>query len=512
MGVKGIFPLIKQRAPAAITSRPPSYLKGKRISLDANLLLFREFMSPLWIPSEIKNKHALWCLRLVRFCRACQISPAVVFDSHMTTPAKARERAKRSIARSSVKAGLQAAVGRADRLETLADSFSMLKEMPPNQRSEVVRQFEEEVLRSDSAVSEAFTARKLPVIEPTVAIDESQVSSVEPQYVVRSPEEISALSQSLAVHLHHISETVTASKADTAEMELLLSIANVVSSPLPSEDLEQMTIEATELVEKLTRRSQGPTFEHVSQCQKWLKECFHLPIQKSPDTYEGECTAALLAKLGYVDYVASDDSDVLIYGVSQLRGFMRLGRDGYDPSNDKKLHKLQPVTIVDFESLVSSLGLKRTSLTDFAILSGTDFTINIRGMGPGKALDLLKKHENIEDLMSALASVKIASGARKGSLKFEPHEDFLDDAEIARAIFGSFPDISQLNNEFVSKEAFESSLHNWQCLCSDDGAWRRAEEDLLSRCPQLLEEMPEAQTLLDDEGLYTPKTGEVSLI
>ncbi|ORY77004.1 PIN domain-like protein [Protomyces lactucae-debilis] len=508
MGVKGLFPLLKKHAPSAVRSHPPNYLQGKRISLDGNLLLFRDFMSPLWLPADLESKHAMWCLRLARYCRACNISPIIVFDSPMTTPAKVRERAKRSLARQSVRRVFDTAVDRSHRLTDLTETFSKLIDMEPLQRQQVARSFEAELVGADSSIMEAMLSLKETTVSQTTDLQETIIipDSVVDDTFAGQPEEVTNMTQSLIGHLDRVVKAGTSTAKAKTELDVLLSFAVTRNSTLPIEGLQQLSIDTTELVEKLSRRIKGPTNTQVSQCQKWLHECFHLPVQQSPDSFEGECTAAFFQKLGYVDLVASDDSDVLIYGVSQLRGFMGLGGNGYDSQSDKKLLKLLPLTEVDVESMMASLDLTADSLVDFAILSGTDYTINIRGMGPQKVLDLIRKYGNLSDTLAALETIHFSSGARKGSIKYKVHESFADDALVARNIFSSFPNITQLAPHFQSSEIFLKSTEEWKNLCRDDTAWQMAEEEVLSRCPDLSKM---SLSLLDDKGLYMPNANHV---
>ncbi|HEY9246314.1 MAG TPA: flap structure-specific endonuclease, partial [Candidatus Methanoperedens sp.] len=71
------------------------------------------------------------------------------------------------------------------------------------------------------------------------------------------------------------------------------------------------------------------------------------------------------------------------------------------------------VEIIELESGLMKNGISREHLVDIALLVGTDFNEGIKGIGPRKALKLVKKHGSIEGVLAELnADIKNLSEIR----------------------------------------------------------------------------------------------------
>lgn len=74
------------------------------------------------------------------------------------------------------------------------------------------------------------------------------------------------------------------------------------------------------------------------------------------------------------------------------------------------------------------LGLSRDEFIDLCILCGTDFSGTIQGIGPIRALQSIRQHRSIENLLANLDS------------KYTPEPTF--DYKLARKVFNSLPPVS----------------------------------------------------------------------
>lgn len=99
---------------------------------------------------------------------------------------------------------------------------------------------------------------------------------------------------------------------------------------------------------------------------------------------EAEATCSVLCRTGLVDAVLSEDTDVLNYKAPRF------------------LHKLntntQTVVEIEYEEVLSRLGLTEDQFLDFCIMCGTDYNSNLPKIGPEKSFRLLKKHGSIEQV------------------------------------------------------------------------------------------------------------------
>ena len=139
---------------------------------------------------------------------------------------------------------------------------------------------------------------------------------------------------------------------------------------------------------------------------KELLDAMGIPWVDAPS--EGEAQASLMAAEGTVNAVASQDHDSLVFGAPILVRNVTISGKRRLPSKGIVIN-IQPERIT-LSSVLSSTGLTRDQLIDFAILLGTDFNPDgFEGVGPATALKYLKKYgrlEEIKELKGALESVR----------------------------------------------------------------------------------------------------------
>ncbi|BGP32063.1 hypothetical protein JCM10296v2_003842 [Rhodotorula toruloides] len=150
----------------------------------------------------------------------------------------------------------------------------------------------------------------------------------------------------------------------------------------------------------------------------WLQ-----PGPNNPFEAEGVCSA--LYQAGLVDCVASEDTDVVVFGAPLLR----YATTTENPKN--------PMNVLDPVELRKQLDLTKEQLVDLALLLGTDFTVRIPGLGPVAAITLMRRYGSIEAIVDVLANKEY-----KGR-EFKPvegdFEAYLETVRIAREIYLSLP-------------------------------------------------------------------------
>lgn len=99
---------------------------------------------------------------------------------------------------------------------------------------------------------------------------------------------------------------------------------------------------------------------------------------------EAEATCAMLCRMGLVDAVLSEDTDVLNYKAPKF------------------IHKLnmnlQTMVEIEYEDMLSRLEMTEDQFLDFCIMCGTDYNSNLPKIGPEKSYRLLKKFGSIEQI------------------------------------------------------------------------------------------------------------------
>ncbi len=145
---------------------------------------------------------------------------------------------------------------------------------------------------------------------------------------------------------------------------------------------------------KFAQRAGRLTDEMVVGATRLL-DSMGVPWVQAPS--EGEAQAAHLVQLGDAWSVASQDFDSLLFGAPILvRNLTITGRRKL-PGKDAYV-KIS-LELIELGGALLELGITREQLVDVGILVGTDYNEGIKGIGPKKALDLVKKHRSIENIM-----------------------------------------------------------------------------------------------------------------
>lgn len=103
---------------------------------------------------------------------------------------------------------------------------------------------------------------------------------------------------------------------------------------------------------------------------------------------EADVLCAQLYQDGQVQAIMSEDSDILLYGGGILI---------------RKFNWTDKIEVLDLKLILKSLGISHDQFIDFAILSGTDYTIStIGGLGYATALEYIMRGMNIEQIIELI--------------------------------------------------------------------------------------------------------------
>src|SRR3989449_993787 len=160
--------------------------------------------------------------------------------------------------------------------------------------------------------------------------------------------------------------------------------------------------EAVEIGDLATARTKAMqtsrlTGEMVDQSKRLL-DLLGIPWIQAPA--EGEAQASAMARTGVAYAAASQDFDSLLCGSPRL--VKNLAITGRRKLPRKEVYvEVQPEEI-SLEATLRNLGITREQLVDMGLLIGTDFNEGVKGIGPKKALALIKKHESLEPALEEL--------------------------------------------------------------------------------------------------------------
>ncbi|MFA4887810.1 MAG: flap endonuclease-1 [Candidatus Nanoarchaeia archaeon] len=134
----------------------------------------------------------------------------------------------------------------------------------------------------------------------------------------------------------------------------------------------------------------------MAEESKELITALGLPVIEAPS--EAEAQAAHMCKRGDAWAVASQDADALLFGAPRLIRNMTLSQKRKLPSGK---HVVTFLELIELKKLLAGIALNQDQLIILGILVGTDFNITgIKGIGPKKALQLLKKEQDFDKIFS----------------------------------------------------------------------------------------------------------------
>ncbi|KAM6503633.1 PIN domain-like protein [Amanita muscaria] len=163
------------------------------------------------------------------------------------------------------------------------------------------------------------------------------------------------------------------------------------------------------------RRADTPTAKTYDESREIL-QAMGIPCIESTGAFEAEALASAIVCRGQADYVASEDTDVLVYEVPLLRNLT---------------NRNEPLMMMCGADIRAVLELGRESFIDFALLLGTDFSERIKNIGPSRALKFIKEYGSIERVIES-------------EVKYPPRlstKAYLAQVESARMVFRTLPSV-----------------------------------------------------------------------
>lgn len=147
-----------------------------------------------------------------------------------------------------------------------------------------------------------------------------------------------------------------------------------------------------ESMEKFSRRLVKVTPEHNNECKKLLK-LMGIPYIEAPCEAEAQCAA--LVKSGKVYATGTEDMDALTFGSNVLLRHLTF-------SEARKM----PIREFYLDRVLAELELSHDEFIDLCILLGCDYCDSIKGIGPKRAVDLIKQYKSIEEIVKHIDTNK----------------------------------------------------------------------------------------------------------
>lgn len=118
-----------------------------------------------------------------------------------------------------------------------------------------------------------------------------------------------------------------------------------------------------------------------------------VPFVEAPGEAEAQCAA--MARAGLVYAAGSEDMDTLTFGTPVLLRHLTF-------SEAKRL----PISEICLEAALQHLEIDMAQFIDLCILLGCDYCPSIKGIGPKKAMALIREYRCIEAIVEALNDPK----------------------------------------------------------------------------------------------------------
>ena len=193
------------------------------------------------------------------------------------------------------------------------------------------------------------------------------------------------------------------------------------------------------------------TREMIAEARTLLR-LMGIPTVQAPS--EAEAQAAHMAASNAVWASGSKDYDSLLFGATRVVRFLTISGKEFLPSQGV----MRPIVpeLIELERLLSTLGITRAQLVDLAMLVGTDFNDGIKGIGPKKALKLVREFGAIERMPDEIQhALEDIDGVRQIFLSPDVTDDY--DLTFGEPDFAAIVDFLCGEREF-SKERVTAAL------------------------------------------------------
>ena len=157
-------------------------------------------------------------------------------------------------------------------------------------------------------------------------------------------------------------------------LEVEERIANKETTLEEQNKLEQKKITLLKQSVSINKREIAEAYE--------IAQLLGVPAFYAKEEADSQC--AYLSRNNLVDYVATEDMDLLTFGTNKIiKNFMK-----------NNMH------IIDLDQILSDGEITMDEFIDVCILLGCDYTDTINGIGYKKAWSLIKKYSSIESLIA----------------------------------------------------------------------------------------------------------------
>lgn len=197
---------------------------------------------------------------------------------------------------------------------------------------------------------------------------------------------------------------------------------------------------------KFSKRTVKVTRQHNEDCMKLLK-FMGIPYIQAPGEAEAQCSEIVKGGLAYA--VGSEDLDTITFGAPIMMRYLTV-------SEAKKL----PIAEYTLSKILEDMEMSMDQFVDMCILLGCDYCESIKGIGPKKALELVKEYKTIEAILENIDQEKYKvpenwNFAEARELFKNPNVMSASDPDLLNSIKWEQPDIEGIVNFMVNDNGFK---------------------------------------------------------
>ena len=149
---------------------------------------------------------------------------------------------------------------------------------------------------------------------------------------------------------------------------------------------QMLSANSQEEKDKFEKQSIRLTKEHIDDIKKLLDL---MGVSYLHANGEAEAYASELCRIGYVDYVVTEDMDALAFGAPKM----------IRTNIDRSLKRSDLISIIDLDKILQNTNLSYEEFLDVCIMCGCDYCSNINRIGPAKSLSFIKEYKQIEQVL-----------------------------------------------------------------------------------------------------------------
>tara|TARA_B100001094_G_C18161195_1_gene789463 strand:+ start:1171 stop:2184 length:1014 start_codon:yes stop_codon:yes gene_type:complete len=147
---------------------------------------------------------------------------------------------------------------------------------------------------------------------------------------------------------------------------------------------------------------------------------------------EAEAYASELCRIGYVDYVVTEDMDTLVYGCPRMiRNCL-----------DKSIKRKDVVSIIDLDVILTDFNMNMKEFIDMCIICGCDYCTTIPKVGTVRAYNYIHKYKTIDSFIDSKQCSTIP-------------QEFIDNFQKARELFDIFKQKIQIDDIPIHNSTYQ---------------------------------------------------------